>query len=123
MPSVALHKDVMRYQEKIYGGITSKQVKFIGVGILVGAVVWGACSLLGIGFETAATVVMVVVIPIAMCAMWEPDGLDPIVYLRIFLENLTTRQRLLYLSKSDATGVATASQVRNKPTESGDLNV
>lgn len=99
---VPIHKDVSAFEEKIYGGITKRQLVCFSLAGVVGVVTWLICTqIIGIDFNSASYPVMILATPPALAAFVRPDDLPLERYLKLVYTNITSVQRLPYESKSD----------------------
>lgn len=99
---VPVHKDITKYQEKIYGSLTKRQI----VGIVIGAAIavavsWVCVQLAGMPMDYAAYIVIALAAPPVIFSMWEPDGIKPEVYVSLVITQLLAYQRLPYKTKAD----------------------
>lgn len=110
MPRVEIHKDIVRYEEKIYSGLTKRMVVWFGVGIGVGALVALFCRVgLHVALEDAITYGMVAVVPFAVMGVWTPgSGLSARDQIQVEFDFKARRQKLLLASTSRASELAAA---------------
>lgn len=99
---VPIHQDVSTYEEKIYGGVTLRQIVCFAIAIGLGLLVGVFCTnVLGMALEDAAYPIMIVTIPPGAVAFVHPDDLPLEVYARLCLTEFANPQRLCYKNESD----------------------
>ena len=103
---VPIHKDVTTYEERIFGGVTGRQVLCFGIAgalaLVIGLVV---TQVLHLPVDIAFYPIAIVCVPIALMGVVRPKGMAPEVYLRLVWSHFVSPQRLAYKpARTEASG-------------------
>lgn len=100
--SVAVHKDIGEYQEKIVGKLSARTLACVAGGLATSvATAAGLNLLLGISPADASGPVMAVSVPFWLLGFWRPHGMRAEEFLPLLWAHLFGESRLAYVS-SDA---------------------
>lgn len=99
--SVPIHRDITTYEERIYGGVTARQVVCYGAALAI-AVLSAYLLVIVCGFDAsvAAYPIILLSVPIALVATLKPEGLNLETYLGLACTFFFFNQRLAFRSRS-----------------------
>lgn len=99
---VPIHKDITKYEEKIYGSLTKRQIAGLVLGAAIGfATGWLCVHAAGMPLEYASYIVLILSAPPVLIAMWEPDGIKAETYISLAITQMLAPQRLPFRTKAD----------------------
>lgn len=99
---VPIHKDITKYEEKIYGSLTKRQIAGLALGGAIGlATGWLCVQIAGMPLEYASYIVLMLSAPPVLVAMWEPDGIKAETYISLAMTQMLAPQRLPFRTKAD----------------------
>lgn len=100
--AVPIHKDITKYEEKIYGSLTKRQIVGLVLGGTIGlATGWLCVQVAGMPLEYASYIVLILSAPPVLISMWEPDGIKAETYISLAMTQMLARQRLPFKTKAD----------------------
>ena len=95
--SVAVHKDIGEYQEKVVGKLSLRTLLCVAGGLATSAAAAAACQLLlGIEAADASLPVMCASLPFWLAGFWRPHGMRAERFLPLLWEHATGDGVLLY---------------------------
>lgn len=95
--SVAVHKDIGEYQEKVVGKLSLRTLLCVAGGLATSVAAAAACQLLlGIKAADASLPVMCASLPFWLAGFWRPHGMRAERFLPLLWEHATGGGVLLY---------------------------
>ena len=95
--SVAVHKDIGEYQEKVVGKLSLRTLLCVAGGLATSVAAAAACHLwLGVEVADASLPVMCASLPFWLLGFWRPHGMRAEEFLPLLWEHATGDGILLY---------------------------
>ena len=95
--SVAVHKDIGEYQEKVVGKLSLRTLLCVAGGLATSVATAAACQLLiGVEAADASLPVMAASLPFWLLGFWRPHGMRAERFLPLLCEHVAGDGRLTY---------------------------
>ena len=96
MLSVAIHKDISEYQEKVVGKLSARTLACVAGGLLASIAAAGVYFGLGVPVSDATLPVMAVSMPFWLAGFWRPKGMKAEKFLPLYIEHVMGDGKLAY---------------------------